>query len=271
MAYRTVKLEYENELALITLNRPEKLNALTHEMIGELHSALDEVEAGAAHVLIVTGAGRSFCSGMDLSVLKEMSDHAPPPHQGMQTEPSEAVLADSRRIATLFRHLYLFPKPMIAAVNGHAVAGGCGIATLCDLTLAGPEAKLGYTEVRAGFMPGFVAAFLIRQIGEKRARDLLLTGRLVEAEEARQLGLVNEIVAPGRLLGRAREIAAQLLAASPTSLRYTKRLMREFFRDEMDRELEMAIQTSARIRTTGDFHEGISAFLEKRKPQWKGW
>lgn len=273
MAYPTLTLAQEHDVALITLNRPEKLNALTHEMMDELHAALREVEAGAARVLIVTGAGKAFCAGMDLSVLKQMGS-APSEPSGPLNLPQTAIpdpktQADSRRIADLFRHIYTFPKPMIAAVNGHAVAGGCGIATLADLTLAVPEAKFGYTEVRVGFMPAFVAAFLIRQIGEKRARDLLLTGRIIEAEEARQMGLVNEIVAGGKLLDRAREIAAQMIAVSPTSLRYTKRLISDFFQNELDREMEIAMETSARIRATRDFHEGLSAFLEKRKPHWQ--
>lgn len=273
MAYQTLTLGQEHDVALLTLNRPEKLNALTHEMMDELHAALRDVEAGAARVLIVTGAGKAFCAGMDLSVLKQMGSapsEPPGPLKLLQNAaPDPKVLADSRRIAELFRHIYTFSKPMIAAVNGHAVAGGCGIATLADITLAAPEAKFGYTEVRVGFMPAFVAAFLIRQIGEKRARDLLLTGRIIEAEEARQIGLVNEVVAGGKLLDRAREIAAQMIAVSPTSLRYTKRLICDFFQNELDRELEMAMQTSARIRATRDFHEGLSAFLEKRKPRWQ--
>ncbi|MGH9343161.1 MAG: enoyl-CoA hydratase/isomerase family protein [Terriglobia bacterium] len=268
MIYKTLILDQEQEIALLRLNRPEKLNALTSEMMDELHAALSDIEAGTAHVLIVTGAGKAFCAGMDLSVLKQMSSEPSEPSQNAAPDPG--VLADSRRIAGLFRHIYTFSKPMIAAVNGHAVAGGCGIATLADLTLAVPEAKFGYTEVRVGFMPAFVAPFLIRQIGEKRARDLLLTGRIIGAEEARQMGLVNEIVADGTLLDRAREIAAQMIAVSPTSLRYTKRLIGDFFQEELDRKLEMGMQASTRIRGTCDFHEGLSAFLEKRKPRWKG-
>ncbi|MGH9405383.1 MAG: enoyl-CoA hydratase/isomerase family protein [Terriglobia bacterium] len=265
MAYNTVILERANSVVTLTLNRPAKRNALTHEMMAELHAVLDEVEADSARVLIVTGAGESFCSGMDLSVLKQMAGSRPEEAQG---RPSEKVLADSRRIAHLFRHFYTFSKPAIAAVNGHAVAGGCGIATLCDITLAVPEARLGYTEVRVGFMPGFVSTFLIRQIGEKRARDLLLTGRILGAEEALRLGLINEVVPREKLLERAQEIGSQLAGMSPTSLRFTKRLLAGFFEQELEREFALAIETSARIRTTRDFEEGLSAFLEKRAPHW---
>jgi len=249
----------EGELATITLNRPEKRNAISTEMIEDLLAALDKAEAGAVRVVIVTGAGKAFCSGMDLDALKAISSQSP-----------EQNLEDSRRVARLFRRLYSFPKPLIAAVNGPAIAGGCGIATLCDLTLAVPEATFGYSEVRIGFIPAIVSVFLIRQIGEKRARDLLLTGRILEAAEAHQMGLVTEVVPAGTLFDRARELAATLIAASPTSLLLTKRLLDSFCEADLDRELELAVRENARSRSTADFREGVASFLEKRNPIWRG-
>jgi len=272
MGYATLKLEFEGlslstlslpkgegELATITLNRPEKRNAISTEMIEELLAVLDKAESGAARVVIVTGAGKAFCSGMDLDALKAISSQSP-----------EQNLEDSRRVARLFRRLYSFPKPLIAAVNGPAIAGGCGIATLCDFTLAVPEARFGYSEVRIGFIPAIVSVFLIRQIGEKRARDLLLTGRILEAEEAHQIGLVTEVVPAGTLFDRARELAATLIAASPTSLLFTKRLLGRFCEADLDRELELAVRENARSRSTADFREGVASFLEKRNPVWRG-
>ncbi len=173
-------------------------------------------------------------------------------------------------MASLFRTLYDFPKPTIAAVNGPAIAGGTGLATLCDFTLAVPEAKFGYTEVRIGFVPAIVSSFLIANIGEKRARDLLLTGRIFSAEEALKLGLVNEIVAPEQLMARAQELASQLLENSPASLQATKKLLSSYTREQLDRQVKQAIQSNAGIRQTADFKEGITAFLEKRKPTWTG-
>jgi methylglutaconyl-CoA hydratase len=272
MPYCTLRLEAD--LATVTLNRPDKRNAISPEMIEELLAALAEVENSQARVLILTGAGKAFCAGMDLEALKVLAEectHSLLESKGPQdalAHSSEAHIADSRRTANLFRRIYSFPKPVIAAVNGPAIAGGCGIATLCDYTLAVPEAKFGYTEVRIGFIPALVSVFLIRQVGEKRARDLLLSGRLVDAQEARQMGLVTEVVPPGKLMERARELAGALLEVSPTSLVYTKRLLRESNEKELDRELEMAIYENARIRSTADFREGLSAFLEKRKPHW---
>lgn len=269
MAYQTLILAQERDLALLTLNRPEKLNALTHEMMDELRAALDEIEASDARAVIVTGAGKAFCAGMDLAALRQMRRKSQPLSEKPESGPDTEAIAGSKRIADFFRRIHAFSKPLIVAVNGHAVAGGCGIATLADITLAVPEAKLGYTEVRVGFMPAFVAAFLIRQIGEKRARDLLLTGRLISADEAWRIGLVNEVVPSGKLLERAREIATQIAALSPVSLRYTKQLLGDFFQEELDRDLAKAQHTSARIRGTEDFQEGLSAFLEKRPPRWQ--
>src|SRR5450432_4695962 len=190
--YTTLLLELNGDIAHLTLNRPDKRNAISTVMIAELQSALDAIERTHTRVVILTGAGKAFCAGMDLEMLAAIAKQTPSENQ-----------EDSRRIAKLLRRIWSFPRPMIAAVNGAAYAGGCGIATLCDFTLATPEAKFGYTEVKIGFLPAIVSVFLTRQIGEKRSRDLLLTGRLVNAEEAKQLGLVNEIVSSAHLQFRA--------------------------------------------------------------------
>jgi methylglutaconyl-CoA hydratase len=259
MTYNTIQLAYDGEIATITLNRPEKRNAISFELIHDLLRALDEVAKSEAIVLILTGAGEAFCSGMDLENLKAQVGRSP-----------EQNLEDSRTMVRLFRSLYEFPKVTIAAVNGAAVAGGTGLALLCDLTLAVPEAKFGYTEVRIGFVPAIVSTFLLRQVGEKQARNLLLTGRLFGADEALRLGLVSEIVAPENLMTRARELAALLLENSPASLRATKQLLTGHARAELDAQIESAVRENAAIRTTADFREGIASFLEKRKPLWTG-
>ena len=154
-------------------------------------------------------------------------------------------------------------------MNGHALAGGCGIATLCDFTISVPEAKFGYTEVKIGFLPAIVSVFLTRQIGDKRARDLLLTGRVFDAAEAKQLGLVSQIVEPSKLMTRAEELAQEICAVSPSSLTRAKRLLVCAESAGIDADLERAVLESARMRLTPDFKEGVSSFLEKRKPVWK--
>src|SRR6202035_641993 len=168
-------------------------------------------------------AGKAFCSGMDLENLKALVGRSP-----------EQSVKDSETMARLFRSLYDFHRATIA--------GGCGLATLCDFTLAVPDAKFGYTEVRIGFVPAIVSTFLLRQIGEKRARDLLLTGRIIEADEAHRIGLINEIVSAGDLMARARALALQLMENSPASLLATKHLLSDYARGELDAQIRSAVK-----------------------------
>ena len=257
--YETIILEFSGELATLTFNRPEKRNAISAKMLSELQAALDTIERSHARVAILTGAGKAFCSGMDLEMLAAIA------HQSAAEN-----MEDSKRLARMFRRIWSFSKPLIAAVNGPALAGGCGIATLCDFTIAAPEARFGYTEVKIGFLPAIVSVFLTRQIGDKHARDLLLTGRLIDAQEAKTLGLVTEVVPAERLQARALELANVLIAASPVSLTRAKRLLTSSAAASIDADLDRAVLESARIRCTQDFKEGLASFLEKRKPVWQG-
>jgi methylglutaconyl-CoA hydratase len=259
MAYESITLQIHDVVAVLTLNRPDKRNAITHTMIAELLEALDDAEKSPARVLILTGAANAFCAGMDLLALKDF-----------RSQSDAEIVADARIIATLFRRLYSFPKPTIAAVNGPAIAGGCGLATVCDFTLAVPAAKFGYTEVRVGFIPALVSSYVIQQVGEKRARDLLLSGRIFSAAEAQSMGIVNELIEPDKLNPRALELARSLGEMSPVALSHTKRLLVNLSEDELNRQTEMAVEASARVRKTADFREGVAAFLEKRKPEWRG-
>lgn len=257
MNYETLQLELKGRVATITLNRPEKRNALSTRMIEDLLAALQEVETGLARVAIITGSGRAFCAGMDLEALRALAGQS-----------LEQNIADSQLFANLLYRVYSFPKPTIAAVNGAAIAGGCGIATVADFTLAVPEAKFGYTEVKIGFIPAVVSVFLRRQAGEKIARDLLISGRIIAAAEAYRLGLVTEIVPADQLAARVQEFAAILLSASPTSISRTKRLLRDCDEPALQAELDLAVRENAAIRSSADFREGLTSFLEKREPKW---
>jgi methylglutaconyl-CoA hydratase len=258
MQFKTIQYAESEGIATITLNRPEKRNAISYGLIDDLLSALKTAEQSKAQVLILAGAGKAFCAGMDLDNLKQLMGRT-----------DEQNLKDSETIAQLFRSLYDFSRPTIAAVNGAAIAGGTGLVTVCDFALAVPEATFGYTEVRIGFIPAVVSSFLMASIGEKRTRDLLLTGRIFPAQEAQQLGLINEIVAPEELMKKARELAMRLMENSPASVRATKRLLAGYTREKLDHQIAEAIRENAAIRQTADFKEGVTAFLEKRKPAWK--
>jgi methylglutaconyl-CoA hydratase len=259
MPYQTIQLAEVAGVSTITLNRPEKRNAINFQLVSEILAALDEIEQSATQVVILTGAGTAFCAGLDLEELKALlgKTHA----QNVE---------DSERMAHFFRRLYDYPKPTIAAVNGAAIAGGTGLATMCDFTLAIPDARFGYTEVKIGFVPAIVSSILVWQVGHKIARDLLLSGRRFSATEAHRYGLVNEIVEPEKLMERAHELAAELKQNSPSSMRATKKLINGFIAAQLDQQIAQAIEDNASIRTTGDFREGISSFLEKRPPRWSG-
>lgn len=260
MEYQTIQLAIDSGIAAITLNRPERRNAISFQLVTELLAALDNIEQSPdAQVVILTGTGKAFCAGMDLEELKSLLGKT-----------HRENLEDSSRMAQLFRRLYEFPKPTIAAVNGAAVAGGTGLATMCDFTLAIPDAKFGYTEVRVGFVPAIVSSILVWQVGHKVARGLLMTGRMFNASEAYRFGLVNEVVEPEKLMDHARQLAAELMQNSPSSVRATKKLINGFLGPHLDAQMAQAVEDNARIRTTSDFREGVLSFLEKRKPHWSG-
>ncbi len=258
MSYRTLTYQQDElGIATIALALPEKRNAISSQMISDLLGALDQAEHGPTRVAILTGSGKAFSAGMDLDELQSVAKQTP-----------EKNLEDARRVTQMFSRLYSFPKPLIAAVNGSAIAGGCGIATLADFTISVPEAKFGYTEVKLGFLPAIVAVFLRRRLGDKHLRDLLLTGRLINAAEALRMGLITEVVPAEDLMTRAREIAKILLATSPSAIAQTKKLLLSFDHAAVRAELEAAIKANADIRSTPDFREGVAAFLEKRAPKW---
>lgn len=255
--FRHILTKSVNGVKTITLNRPDKRNALCPLLIEEITQALNEAETCDCGVVILTGAGPAFCAGLDMDHLATMKSHTP-----------EDARHDAENMARVLRTLYDFPKPVIAAVNGHAIAGGMGLATIPDFTIAVPEAKFGYTEVKVGFVPAIAATFLLRQVGELRTRELLLSGKLIKAHEALEMGLVTEVVNAQELMGTANALAQCLLMNSPQAMREVKRLLAKHARCRLDEELRDAIEINAEQRSAEDFREGVQAFLEHRRPEW---
>jgi len=256
-SFKHILTKSQNGVKTITLNRPDKRNALSPMLIDELTQALHEAETCDCGVVILTGAGPSFCAGLDMEHLATMNARTPQEHR-----------VDSENMAHVLRTLYDFPKPIIAAVNGPAIAGGMALATIPDFTIAVPEAKFGYTEVRVGFVPAIVASFLIRQVGELRTRELLLSGRIMKAHEALQLGLVTQIVDQRDLIPTAQALAQTLLLNSPQAMRAVKCLLAKHAKRRLDEELEDGVEANAQQRSTEDFKEGVKAFLEHRRADW---
>lgn len=248
-----------NRKAVITLNRPEKRNAFSSELVSELREAFTAAELDPdVKVIILKGNGKAFSAGADLSYL-----------QMLQENSYEENLADSEHLMGLYRQIYTLEKPVIAQIEGHAIAGGCGLATVCDISLAVPEAMFGYTEVKIGFIPAIVMVFLLRKIGERNARELLLTGKLVTAETARDMGLINFVIHRDNIEEAVNQIADEMISeASRHSLMVTKQMLAMVQDMSMDEALHYAAEMNAQTRATDDCRQGIAAFLAKEKPVW---
>jgi methylglutaconyl-CoA hydratase len=255
-----ITYEIATGVATITLDRPEKRNALDHALVGEVQRALERArEDNAVRVVVLTGAGKTFSAGADLAAL-----------EGLQTATMSENLADSEHLAALLRQIYLHPKPVIARVNGHAIAGGCGLAAVCDFSLVADHARLGFTEVRIGFVPAIVMVFILRKLGEAAARDLFLTGKLITAQEAAALGLVTRMVPAADLDAEVAALGAeQSTETSATAVALTKKMLAQVPGMGLQEALSYATQMNAFARGTADCKAGIKAFLEKTDPPWR--
>jgi methylglutaconyl-CoA hydratase len=244
--------------ALLTINRPDKRNALSRALIAELTAAFHRAAADPdVRCVILTGAGTAFCAGMDLEELREtLGDGA------------DKVWDDAAKLSELYELIYSLPKPTVAAVNGAAVAGGAGLVTVCDLAVSVPTAKFGYPEVRRGLVAAMVMPHLLRHVGERAARWLLLTGELIDASEAHRVGLVNAIVQPELLLATALQWCQSLAGGGPKALTKTKELLRRCSHQAVP--VGELANASAEPRLTDEAHHGIAAFFEKRPAPWAG-
>jgi len=249
----------KDRVGFVTLNRPEKRNALSFELVSELMAVFTKAESDPAVKVIVLGAvGEAFCAGADLAYLQKLQHFS-----------FEENLNDSRHLRDLFLKIYTLKKVVIAQVQGHALAGGCGLATVCDIVFAVPEARFGYTEVRIGFVPAIVMVFLLRKLGEQKAKQLLLGGELIAGEEAVACGLVNFLASRESLESSVMEYAKKLVNQnSLQSMELTKQMIAEVQSLPLTEALDYAATMNARARMTEDCKKGIQTFLEKRDNNW---
>lgn len=251
--------EVKNRVAYITLNRPEKRNALSFELVAELKQAFLAAEADeGAKVIVLRAQGEAFCAGADLAYL-----------QKLQLFSKEQNLEDSHHLKELYLQIYRHKKVVVAQVQGHALAGGCGLATVCDFVVAAQEARFGYTEVKIGFIPAIVMVFLLRKIGEQKARQLLLSGELIKAEEAHALGLITKVVAMEQLEAEVSKLVERLVMSnSAKSLELTKQMIAHIPSLALEDALSYAAQMNVEARASEDCKKGIAAFLEKKPITW---
>jgi len=257
MEYQTIVVEKRDRVGIIMLNRPDHMNTFSIVLAKELNAALDELEKdGHIRAIIIKGAGRSFCAGIDI------------------TEFSGKTLLEYREWIAWMEKMNLtiagMGKPVIAAVHGYAVANGTGLLAACDLAIAAEGTRIGTTAINVGLFCMGPAVPLSRCVGRKKALEMLLTGTIIDAQEAERIGLVNKVVPPEKLDEAAMELANELVAKSPIALQMGKRAFYTMADMEYTKALEYMNEMMAELCITEDAREGVEAFLKKRKPQWKG-
>ncbi|CAM4083593.1 methylglutaconyl-CoA hydratase [Pedobacter westerhofensis] len=248
-----------NRIATISLNRPEKRNAFNPELVSSLTAALLEAsDDEEVKVIILKAEGTTFSAGADLEYLQQLQQNS-----------HEENVKDSENLKTLFTTIYYLPKVVIAQVEGHAIAGGCGLATVCDIIFAVPEANFGYTEVKLGFVPAIVSCFLMRKTGETIAKKILLTGDLFSAEQALAYNLITYVTNSDKIDLTVQNFALKLCEeTSSNSLMVTKQLIGQTTNPALENALNLAVQINARVRESDDFKKGIAAFISKEKIKW---
>ncbi len=254
-----INYQINKRVAYITLNRPEKRNALNYQLVAELKEAFSKASKDQeAKVIVLQAEGKVFCAGADLGYLQQL-----------QQNTYEENLEDSLHLKELFEQIYTLDKVVIAKVHGHAIAGGCGLATVCDFVFSARESLFGYTEVRIGFVPAIVKVFLIRKIGEGRSKELLLSGELISAGKAATYGLINEVMDPDKLDIFTDDFAQLLVEKnSRQSMALTKQMIAEVQTMSLDEGLNYAAKMNATARDSEDCKKGISSFLKKEKTSW---
>jgi methylglutaconyl-CoA hydratase len=251
--YRKILYEMRDGVARITLNRPDKRNALDGELVGELKAAFGaSASDSACRVVLLAGTGTDFCSGADLAALEKSAQSSVLDN-----------MADARATADLFLMMRNHPRPVIAAVQGRALAGGCGIATACDIILAAESAQFGYPEVNIGFVPAMVMAILRRSVSEKAAFELVATGATVSAARAHELGLVHRVFADEKFSSEVETYVAKLAAKSASAIMLSKRLLYNMDSMSFEAALQAGVETNAIARQTEDCRKGVERFLKK--------
>jgi methylglutaconyl-CoA hydratase len=256
----TVQVKVNHPSGTIVLNRQEKRNAISRQMMADIGQALDDLhQERKVRAVILTGAGIAFCAGMDLAEM-----------QATSTQP-DALLQwhqDAVQYRELIEKMLRFPKPIIAAINGPAVAGGVGLILASDIVVAADDAQVGLPEPRRGIVAGMVAPLLVFRVGASQAANLLLTARMIAAAEAHRIGMFHELVGRDLVWARAQELAGEVAKSAPESLLLTKRLLNETIGEHLGTLLTAGAADSATARTTEAAREGLAAFLEKREPKW---
>ena len=256
--FQTIRLNVDERVARITFARPEVHNAFNATMIAELAESFEKVKTEAdVRVVVLTGEGKSFCAGADINWMREIIDYS-----------YEQNLEESRLLAEALHKLFTLPKPTVAMVNGTAIGGGNGFLSACDIAVAAEEANFGLSEVKIGLVPAAISPYVIRKIGESKAREYFLTGKRIPARKAQEIGLVNIVVPRVQLEEEVEELIGLLLTSGPEALANCKELIFKVPQISLEEAKEFTARMIANLRVSEEGQEGMASFLEKRKPKW---
>ncbi len=257
-SFQTIEVTSENKVARIALNRPDVRNAFNEVMIEELIRALDAIEKDeAVRVVVLTGRGKAFCAGADLNWMKKMKDFT-----------FDENMTDALELAELMFKLYNLPKPTIARVNGASIGGSNGLVAACDIAIASHRAEFSMSEVKIGLVPACIGPYVLKKVGENACRELFLTGERISADQAKTVGLVNDVVTHSNLSKRVEEKVSNLVTSGPHALAVSKDLLNKISFMSLAEAKEYTARVIAELRSGDEAQEGMAAFLEKRKPRW---
>lgn len=255
---KTIKYQFRQNVAWVTLNRPEIHNAFNETMIDELLELYKEIgEMSNVRVVVITGEGKSFCAGADLNWMGGVIKYS-----------YEQNLNESLQLAELFYTMYALPKPTIAMVNGVAIGGGAGMVAVNDFVIASDQAKFSFSEVKLGLVPACISPYIIRRVGENRSRELFLSGERIDAQKAFTFGFVNQVVPPEKLEAAVKQQIDQLLTSGPRALEICKDLLEKVPQFSLEQAKKYTAEAIAELRVSDEGQEGMKAFFEKRKPKW---
>jgi methylglutaconyl-CoA hydratase len=258
ISYTTIRIEKSEQVTRVILNRPEVHNAFNAVMINELNDVFSGLaQDDRLRVVILTGDGKSFCAGADLKWMKEIINYS-----------YEQNLKESLNIAELLYKIYSLPKPTIALVNGAAIGGGTGFLSACDMAIAAETAQFGLSEVKIGLVPAAISPFVVRKIGESKAREYFFTGKRITADTAKVIGLVNDVVSRDQLEKKGDDLIELLLTSGPDAIACCKELLLKVPQMSIEEAKMFTAEMIAKLRISEEGQEGMAAFLEKRKPKW---
>ncbi len=258
--FETLQVERDGRVVRLWLNRPAVRNAFNAVMVRELRFALEDVRRDdEARVVVLSGRGSSFCSGADLNWMREIIHFT-----------YEQNIGETQELAEALHELYSLPKPTVARVNGPAIGGGTGFVSACDIVVASTEARFGLSEVKIGVVPAAISPYVVRRMGESRARQYFLTGERFDGRRAAEIGLANIVAEPAELDGSVEAVVGSLLSSGPEALACAKELLRRVPGMDFEEAKRFTAEMIARLRVSAEAQEGMAAFLEKRKPRWAG-